>query len=198
MAAAAAAKSLQSCPTLCDPRDSSPPGSPNPSDSPGKNTGVGCHFLLQCMKVKSESEVAQSCPTQPPHGPQPTRLLHPWDFLGKSTGVGCHCLLHSMAYRFKDRGSQTCVPTGSKWKLSVTLITRHWAAQYHFCHILVVEQSVIGLAKFKRRNKLQLSLGRQAKKLWTFESNPHFCSLTINYLYSFYLQNILPLSPTLS
>ena len=34
-----------------------------PWDSPGKNTGVGCHFLLQCMKVKSESEVAQSCPT---------------------------------------------------------------------------------------------------------------------------------------
>ena len=36
---------------------------PCPWDSPGKNTGVGCHFLLQCMKVKSESEVAQSCPT---------------------------------------------------------------------------------------------------------------------------------------
>ena len=34
-----------------------------PWDSPGKNTGVGCHFLLQCVKVKSESEVAQSCPT---------------------------------------------------------------------------------------------------------------------------------------
>ena len=34
-----------------------------PWDSLGKNTGVGCHFLLQCMKVKSESEVAQSCPT---------------------------------------------------------------------------------------------------------------------------------------
>ena len=33
---------------------------PRPWDSPGKNTGVGCHFLLQCMKVKSESEVAQS------------------------------------------------------------------------------------------------------------------------------------------
>ena len=54
--AAAAAKSLQSCPTLCDPIDGSPPG---------KNTGVGCHFLLQCMKVKSESEVAQLCPTLP-------------------------------------------------------------------------------------------------------------------------------------
>ena len=36
---------------------------PHPWDSPGKNTGMGCHFLLQCMKVKSESEVAQSCPT---------------------------------------------------------------------------------------------------------------------------------------
>ena len=36
---------------------------PHPWDSPGKNARVGCHFLLQCMKVKSESEVAQSCPT---------------------------------------------------------------------------------------------------------------------------------------
>ena len=36
---------------------------PRPWDSPGKNTGVGCHFLLQCMMVKSESEVTQSCPT---------------------------------------------------------------------------------------------------------------------------------------
>ena len=52
---AASAKLLQSCPTLCDPIDG--------IDSPGKNTGVGCHFLLQCMKVKSESEVAQSCLT---------------------------------------------------------------------------------------------------------------------------------------
>ena len=61
-AAATAVKSLLSCLTLCDPIDGSPLGS-RPCDSPGKNTGVGCHFLLQCMKVKSESEVAQSCPT---------------------------------------------------------------------------------------------------------------------------------------
>ena len=40
-----------------------PTSLPRPWDSPGKNTGVGCHFLLQCRKVKSESEVAQSCPT---------------------------------------------------------------------------------------------------------------------------------------
>ena len=57
------AKLLQSCLTLCDPIDGSPPGSPCPWDSPGKNTGVGCHFLLQCMKVKSENEVPRSCLT---------------------------------------------------------------------------------------------------------------------------------------
>ena len=63
VSAAAAAKSLQSCPTLCDPSRRQPIRLPRPWDSPGKNTGVGCHFPLQCMKVKSESEVAQSCPT---------------------------------------------------------------------------------------------------------------------------------------
>ena len=60
--AAAAAKSLQSCPTLRSHRWQ-PTRLPHPWDSPGKNTGVGCHFLLQCMKVKSESEVTQSYPT---------------------------------------------------------------------------------------------------------------------------------------
>ena len=60
----ATAKSLQSCPTLCDPiHRRQPTRLPRPWDSPGKNTGVGCHFLLQCMKVKSESEVTKSCPT---------------------------------------------------------------------------------------------------------------------------------------
>ena len=66
----------------------------HPWNSPGKNTRVGCHFLLQFRKVKSESEVAQSCPT----------LSHPMDcslpglsvlgvFPGKSTVAGRHCLL---------------------------------------------------------------------------------------------------------
>ena len=53
------AKSLQLCPTLCDPHRWQPIRLPRPWDSLGKNTGVGCHFLLQCMKVKSESEVTQ-------------------------------------------------------------------------------------------------------------------------------------------
>ena len=45
------------------PQRRQPTRLPCPWDSPGKNTGVGCHFLLQCMKVKSEREVTQSCPT---------------------------------------------------------------------------------------------------------------------------------------
>ena len=48
---------------LCATHRRQPTRLPRPWDSPGKNTGVGCHFLLQCMKLKSESEVAQSCPT---------------------------------------------------------------------------------------------------------------------------------------
>ena len=95
-AAAAAAKSLQSSPTLCDPIDGSPPGFPRPWESPGNNTGVGCHFLLQFIKVKSEREVPQSCPTlrNPMDCSLPTRLLRLWDLPGKSTGVGCHHLLN--------------------------------------------------------------------------------------------------------
>ena len=89
-AAAAAAASLQLCPTL-QPHSRQPTRVPCPWDSSGKNSWVGCHFLPQCMKVKSESEVVSD--SLRPHGLQPTRLLHPWNFPGKSTGVGCHCLL---------------------------------------------------------------------------------------------------------
>ena len=73
---------------------------PHPWDSPGKNTGVGCHFLLQCMKMKSESEVTQWCPT----------LATPWTaayqaplsmgFSRQKYGVGCHCLLHMILYYY--------------------------------------------------------------------------------------------------
>ena len=83
---------------------------PRPWDSPGKNTGVGCHFLLQCMKVKSESEVAQSYPTlidpmdcSPPgssiHGIFQARVLE-WGFISHSRllqilrcALPCLCLL---------------------------------------------------------------------------------------------------------
>src|SRR5574337_1790294 len=52
-----------SCVRLCATPETQPTRLPRPRDSPGNNTGVSCHFLLQCMKMKSESEVAQSCPT---------------------------------------------------------------------------------------------------------------------------------------
>ena len=58
----AAAKSLQSYLTLCDPIDGSPPGSRS-WDSPGKNTGVGCHFLLQLHTAAAAAKSLQSCPT---------------------------------------------------------------------------------------------------------------------------------------
>ena len=78
------------------PRRRQPTRLPCPWDSPGKNTGVGCHFLLQNMKVESESESEVVSDSFRPHGLQPTRLLRPWDFPGKSTGVGCHRLLRSL------------------------------------------------------------------------------------------------------
>ena len=65
LSAAAAAKSLQSCLTV-RPHRRQPNRLPHPWDSLGKNVGMGCHFLFQCMKVKSESEVAQSCLTRDP------------------------------------------------------------------------------------------------------------------------------------
>ena len=76
------------------PQRQQPTGLPRPWDSPGKNTGVGCHFLLQCMKVKSQSEVAQSCPTpsnlvnyslpgSPVHGIFQARVLE-WDAIAFS------------------------------------------------------------------------------------------------------------------
>ena len=52
-----------SCVRLCVTPQTAAHQAPHPWDSPGKNTGVSCHFLLQCMKVKSETEVAKSCPT---------------------------------------------------------------------------------------------------------------------------------------
>ena len=57
-----AAESLQLCPTLCNPIDSSPLGFPSLGFSRQEHW-MGCHFLLQCIKVKSESEVPQSCLT---------------------------------------------------------------------------------------------------------------------------------------
>ena len=101
--AAAAAKSLQSCLTLCDPID----GSPSVSLCPGILQARKLEWLAisfsnawKC-KVKVKSSVMSD--SYRPHGLQPTRLLRPWDFPGKSTGVGCHCLFQSRVLQTSKR-----------------------------------------------------------------------------------------------
>ena len=90
----AAAKSLQSCPTLCDPIDGSPLGSSVPGICQARTLEwVAISFSNAWkwkVKVKSLSRVRLFAT---PWTEEPTRLLRPWDFPGKSTGVGCHCLL---------------------------------------------------------------------------------------------------------
>ena len=96
----AATKSLQSCLTLCDPIDGSPPGSPIP--------GILQARTLEWLSFPSpmhESEKgkwSRSVVSDPqwPHGLQPTRLLRPWDVPGNSTEVGCHCLLLQILISF--------------------------------------------------------------------------------------------------
>ena len=90
-AAAAAAKSRQSCPTLCDPIDGSLPGSPVPRILQARTLEWVAISFSNAWKWKWSRSVMSD--SSRPHGLQPTRLLHPWDFPGKSTGVGCHCLL---------------------------------------------------------------------------------------------------------
>ena len=89
--AAAAAKLLQSGPTLCNPIDGSPAGSPIPGTLQARTLEWVAISFSNAWKWKwSRSVVSNS---SRPHGLQPSRLLCPWDFLGKSTGVGCHRLL---------------------------------------------------------------------------------------------------------
>ena len=78
------------CPTL-RPHRWQPTRLHCPWDSPGKNTGVGCHFLLQCMKVKVKS-LSRVRPSATPWTAAYQAPLS-MDFPGRSTGVGCHCLL---------------------------------------------------------------------------------------------------------
>ena len=94
--AAAAAKSLQSCPTLCDPRDSSPPGCPVPGILQARTLEWVAISFSNAWRKWSCSVVSDP---QQPHGLQPSRLFHPWDFPGRSTGVGCHCLLREWHWK---------------------------------------------------------------------------------------------------
>ena len=78
----------------------------HPWDSPGKNTGVGCHFLLSAAAA---AKSLQSCLTLRSHRWQPTRLPHPWDSPGKNTGAGCHFLLQCMKVKSQSEVAQSCL-----------------------------------------------------------------------------------------
>ena len=106
--AAAAAKLLQSCPTLWDPIDGSPPGSPVPGILQARTLGWVSISFSNAWKWKVKWSRSVVSDPQWPHGLKPTRLLRPRDFPGKSTGVGCHCLLWCI-YReaLKSRNDRT-------------------------------------------------------------------------------------------
>ena len=91
LVAAAAAKSLQSCLTLCDPTDGSPPGSPVPGILQARTLEwVAISFSSAYMHACYNTSVMSDSVRR--YGQQPTRLLCPRDSLGKNTGVGCHFL----------------------------------------------------------------------------------------------------------
>ena len=114
-AAAAAAESLQSCPTPCDPMDCSPPGSPVPGILQARTLEwVAISFSNAWkwkVKVKSLSRVRLLAT----HGLQPTGLLHPWDSPGKSTGVGCHFLLQCVKVESESEVAQSCPNLSNPW-----------------------------------------------------------------------------------
>ena len=94
-----AAKLLQSCSTLCNPIDGSPPGSLSLGFSRQEHwSGLPFPSPMHESEKWEWSRLVVSNP-QRPHGLQPSRLLRPWDFPGKSSGVGCHGLLHEASIK---------------------------------------------------------------------------------------------------
>ena len=119
---------------------------PHPWDSPGKNTEVGCHFLLQCMKVKSESEVTESCPTfsDPMDCSPPASSVH-GIFQARVLEQGA--IAFSVSYRLqirkseseKSRKNQACSMfslsssfSGKKRKTHCSIFPFHCNTRYHF------------------------------------------------------------------
>ena len=128
-----------------------PTGLPCPWDSPGNNTGVGCHFLLQCMKLKSESEVAQSCltlhdpmdcssPGSSVHGILQARVLE-WVAIAFSTMIFIReCSAYVFLWELKD----TCTPMFSAtlftmaktWKQPKCLLKEEWKRKMQYTYTM--------------------------------------------------------------
>ena len=132
VAAAAAAKPLQSCPTLCDPTDDSPPGSPVPGILQARTLEWAAISFSNAWKWKVNWSCSVVSNPQQPRGLQPSRLLRPWDFPGKSTGVGCHCLLcysgsnHQLSY--------ICKVSFDSYSLLTHIHAHNWDRKISFYH----------------------------------------------------------------
>ena len=133
---AAAAKSLQSCPTLCDPIDGSPPGSPVPGILQARTLEWVAISFSNVWKWKVKVKLLSRVWLFETHGLQPSRLLHPWGFPGKSTGVGCHCLFRKHRLLCLSSGDPDSVslelvlivylvPRYCSWIRDCTLTTTH-------------------------------------------------------------------------
>ena len=127
MSAAAAAKSLQLCPALCDPIDSSPPGSSVSGILQARILeGVAISFSNACMHAQSLQSCQSLCD---PIGQQPSRLFSPQDSPGKNSRVGCHFLLHIYETINRSPGlklKQICKSLTSYSKLRINLSLLHY------------------------------------------------------------------------
>ena len=111
----ATAKSLQSCPTLCNPIDSSHQAPPSLGFSRQEHCS-GSPFpspMHESEKWKWSLSVVSD--SSRPHGLQPTRLVRPWGFPGKSTGAGCHFLLQCMKVKSESEVAQSRQTLMTPW-----------------------------------------------------------------------------------
>ena len=135
------------------PQRPQPTRLPRPWDSPGKNTGVGCHFLLQCMKVKSEREVAQSCPT----------LSDPMDC--SPPGSAIHGIIHyqvlkvpSWWRKLRHHLNQVInfnMANNGKWPSRAPWET-HWDGPNMICVIFLPKMLDVNLIMIKQSDKSRL------------------------------------------
>ena len=126
---------------------------PHPWDSPGKNTGVGCHFLPQCMKVKSESEVAQSCPT----------LSDPMDF--SLPGSSIHGIFQARVLEWVAIAFST-----NSWSLPKLMSIESVMPFNHLtlCHPLLLLPSIfLSIRIFSNESALRIKW----PKYWSFSFN---------------------------
>ena len=126
---AAAAKSLQSCPTLCDPTDGSPPGSSVPGILQPRIVGWVAISSSNARKWKVKVKSLSCVRLVATPWLQPTRLLHPWDFPGKNTGVGCHFLLQCMKVKSESEVIQSFSTLSDPMDCSLPGSSVHWIFQ---------------------------------------------------------------------